>query len=44
MQKFTTRKINRNMNINNEMIKLKENNEQAIQQDKKMQQIHDQLR
>ena len=32
---------NRNMQINDEMIKLKENNEQAIQQDKKMWQIHE---
>ena len=34
----------RNMQINNKIIKLKENNEQAIQQDKKMWQIHEQLR
>ena len=32
------------MQINDEMIKLKENNKQAIQQDKKMQQIHEQLK
>jgi len=34
----------RNMQINDEIIKLKENNEQAIQQDKKMWQIHKQLK
>ena len=34
----------RDMNINDKMIKLKENNEQAIQQDKKMWQIHRQLK
>ena len=32
------------MQINNEMIKSKKNNKQAIQQDKKMQQIHKQLK
>src|SRR5438034_66353 len=32
------------MNINSKMIKLKKNNKQAIQQDKKMQQIHKQLK
>ena len=32
------------MQINNEMIKSKKNNETAIQQDKKMQQIHEQLK
>ena len=32
------------MQINDEMIKSKENNKQAIQQDKKMQQIHKQLK
>ena len=30
----------RDMQTNDEMIKLKKNNKQAIQQDKKMQQIH----
>ena len=34
----------RDMQINDEMIKLKENNKQAIQQDKKMWQIHKQLK
>ena len=34
----------RNMQINDKMIKSKKNNEQAIQQDKKMQQIHNQLK
>src|SRR5205814_6836991 len=37
-------KYNRNMNINNKIIKSKKNNEQAIQQNKKMQQIHKQLK
>ena len=32
------------MNINSKIIKSKKNNKQAIQQDKKMQQIHDQLK
>ena len=32
------------MQINSKMIKLKKNNEQAIQQNKKMQQIHKQLK
>ena len=32
------------MQINDEMIKLKKNNKQTIQQDKKMQQIHEQLK
>ena len=31
----------RNMQINDEIIKLKENNEQVIQQDKKIWQIHE---
>ena len=49
MQTFTEislfqAKYDRDMQINDEMIKLKNNNEQAIQQDKKMQQIHDQLK
>ena len=34
----------RNMQINDKMIKSKKNNEQAIQQDKKMWQIHEQLK
>ena len=34
----------RNMQINNEIIKSKKNNEQVIQQDKKMWQIHKQLK
>ena len=34
----------RNMQINDEMIKSKNNNNTAIQQDKKMQQIHEQLK
>ena len=34
----------RNMQINNEMIKSKKNNKQVIQQNKKMQQIHNQLK
>ena len=37
-------KYNRNININNKIIKSKKNNEQAIQQNKKMQQIHEQLK
>ena len=32
------------MQINNEMIKFKKNNKTAIQQNKKMQQIHEQLK
>ena len=35
---------NKNMQINNEIIKLKNNNNIAIQQNKKMQQIHKQLK
>ena len=34
----------KNMQINSKMIKLKKNNKQAIQQDKKMQQIYKQLK
>ena len=34
----------RDMQINDKMIKSKKNNKQAIQQDKKMQQIHEQLK
>ena len=37
-------KYDRDMQINDEMIKSKENDKQAIQQNKKMQQIHEQLR
>jgi len=34
----------RNMQINSKIIKLKNNNDMIIQQDKKMQQIHEQLK
>ena len=49
MQTFTEISLfqaeyDKNMQINNKMIKFKENNETAIQQDKKMQQIHEQLK
>src|SRR5204863_9646170 len=37
-------KYDRNMQINDKMIKLKKNSKTAIQQDKKMQQIHEQLK
>ena len=37
-------KYDRNMQINDKMIKLKENNKQVIQQDKKIWQIHNQLK
>ena len=37
-------KYSRNMQMNNEIIKLKDNNDMIIQQNKKMQQIHKQLK
>ena len=49
MQTFTEissfqAEYDRNMQINSKMIKSKNNNNIAIQQDKKMQQIHEQLK
>ena len=37
-------KYDKNMQINDEMIKLKNNNDMTIQQDKKMWQTHEQLK
>ena len=49
MQAFTEissfqAEYSKNMQINDEIIRLKENNKTAIWQDKKMQQIHEQLK